>query len=261
MSAFSFVTAISWNFRVPVRNWMPVRFRVLVDGQETDTVKTIRLVAGVRVSERGTLLVTTARAQSPQINLYDRTWLQRETWLVIVEDLSAEPPIYKGTLLPVTEAGTYTINIWTGAGGSVGGDDAQLSAVLRVDGVSAARDMVALERTTEGEWRVAGFGRSAEGEGQLDLKVLGGQIFGVAVDDYGVAFLSGLAVSVGQRIRPTVFRGWLYVVTQAGQLPLNEPAWWPMEGDNAPRLVGSARLQAVRYYRPLAHGPVPVEII
>ena len=186
-------------------------------------------------------------------------WLSRPTWLVVVEDLAAEPPIYKGVLLAIAEAGTYSINVWTGAGGSVGGDDGALSAVVRVDGQPQARDVVALERTSEGEWRVAGFTRTAEGEGALDVKVLGGQVYGVAVDDYGIAFLPGLAVSIGQRIRPTQFRGWMYDVTEAGALPISEPSWWPMEGDNAPRVAGTARLQAARYYRPLAHGPVPVE--
>lgn len=248
-----------WNFLNPVRNNMSVRFRVLIDGEATATLKTVRLTKGPAVSDRGTSLLTTAYEYTPWLNLYDRTWLGRESWLVILEDLSAEPPIYKGVLLPITAAGTYTINVWTGAGGGVGGDDGLLSAVLRVDGQADARDVVALERTSEGEWRVAGYTRTVEGEGALDLKVLGGQVYGVAVDDYGIAFLPGLAVSIGQRIRPTQFRGWMYDVTEAGALPISEPSWWPMEGDNAPRVAGTARLQAARYYRPLAHGPVPVE--
>ncbi|MFO5941342.1 hypothetical protein ACLBSY_30860, partial [Pseudomonas aeruginosa] len=70
-----------------------------------------------------------------------------------------------------------------------------------------------------------------------------------------------LAVSLGQRVRPTIFSGWLYEVTEAGVLPAAEPGWWPIEGDNPSRQVGTARLQATRYYRPLSHGPFPVEAL
>ena len=249
-----------WNFIEPVRNVMPVRFRVLVDGEPTSSTKTLRLVRGTAIADRGTALILAAGEFTPWVQLYDRTWLARASWLVIVEDMQADPPVYRGAVLAITASGTYTINIWTGAGGSIGGDDATLSALVRVDGLPDDRDVVALERTTEGEWRVAGFARAAAGGSVVSLKVLGGQVYGMAVDDYGIAFLPGLAVTVGQRIRPSVFRGWLYDVTEAGTLPEAEPAWWPIEGDNPPRLAGTARLQAVRYYRPLAHGPITVEM-
>ncbi|MEO1828829.1 MAG: hypothetical protein ABGX82_08420 [Pseudomonas sp.] len=249
-----------FNFIEPVRSLMPIRFRVLVDGEASSSVKQVRIMEGSAIAERGVVVAIRAREFTPELRLYDRLWLRRASWLVVVEDRAAEPPIYKGVFLPITASGTYTINIWTGAGGSVGGDDAMLPALVRVDGLPDDRDVVALERTTEGEWRVAGFARAAAGGSVVSLKVLGGQVYGMAVDDYGIAFLPGLAVTVGQRIRPSVFRGWLYDVTETGTLPEAEPAWWPIEGDNPPRLVGTARLQAVRYYRPLAHGPITVEI-
>lgn len=260
MSRFILQWRLVWNFNGLAKNLMPIRFRVFVDGVPTESSKLIRIARGVSVTERATATLLSAKEFTPYIRLYDRVWLERSNWLVIVEDLLAEPPIYKGTLLSITEAGTYTINIWTGAGGSAGGDPATVAGFVRVDGVPAERDVVALERTDNGDWRVAGFSRIADSD-DIELRTLGGRIYSVAVDDYGIEFLSGLPVTVGQRIRPTQFRGWLYEVTEGGTLPLSEPQWWAIEGENPSRPLGTARAVAVRYYRPLAHGPVPVEII
>ena len=130
---------------------------------------------------------------------------------------------------------------------------------MRVDGVNAAREVLAVERQTDGVWRIAGNLRTAAGD--LDLRVTGGEVYALALDDYGYLYQPQLAVAVGDTIRPTVYAGWLYRITEAGSLPATEPEWWPSDGDNAPRPLGTARAQAVRYYRPLAHGPVPVEMI
>ncbi|MNC60091.1 hypothetical protein D3C75_1099470 [compost metagenome] len=95
----------------------------------------------------------------------------------------------------------------------------------------------------------------------MDLRVTDGLIYAIALDDYGYAYQPNLAVAVGDTIRPSIYTGWLYRITEAGTLPVTEPEWWPIDGDNAPRALGTARAVAVRYYRPLAHGPVPVEMI
>jgi len=58
-----------------------------------------------------------------------------------------------------------------------------------------------------------------------------------------------------------IFRENFWGSLRAGTLPATEPEWWPIDGDNTPRDLGTARAVAVRYYRPLAHGPVPVEMI
>ncbi len=258
MPIFNFSEPRMWNFREPVRNTMPVRFRVLVDGEATSTLKRLRLTAGGKISERGTLAIARLTEFSSWFEVYDRVWLSRESWLVIVEDLEAEPPLYQGAVMAIQAAGTYTINIWTGSGGA-GGDPASVDGFVRVEGVPASREVVALERTAEGEWRVAGFSRLESGAGEIPLKLFGDRVYSMAVDDFGIEFLPGLPVSVGQRIRPTSFRGWLYQITEAGQLPATEPEWWSMEGENPSRPLGTARAVAVRYFRPLALGPEPVE--
>ena len=159
----------------------------------------------------------------------------------------------------ISEDTTLSIDLNDGTGGGAAGQPATLSARVRVDGVDAVREVLAVERQTDGAWRIAGNLRTAEGD--LDLRVTGGEVYALAIDDYGYVYQPNLAVAVGDTIRPTVYAGWLYRITEAGTLPATEPEWWPIDGDNAPRLLGTARAVAVRYYRPLAHGPVPVEMI
>ncbi len=144
-------------------------------------------------------------------------------------------------------------------GGGVTGDPASASALVRVDKLPAERELVAIEKTSTGTWRMAG--NQVLQAGELSMQVTGGQVFAVGLDDYGMSFQAGLTVTEGLRIRPTNMQGWLYVVTQAGDLPLDEPVWWPEQGENPPQLVGTARLQAVRYYQPIAHGPIHYELI
>lgn len=186
------------------------------------------------------------------------TFLAQGEWLACGVD-DALPRKTRAVYLALGESGTYTYNITTGEGGAAG-EPATLDATVRVDRAAANREVVMLERPSDGQWRVAGWGVTPDGEGELQLRVTDGLCYAVALDDWGLAFQAGLTVSVGQTIRPTVFSGWLYRVTQAGALPAEEPDWWPIEGDNAPRNVGTARAVAVRYYRPLAHGPLPVEM-
>lgn len=154
---------------------------------------------------------------------------------------------------------TLSIDLNDGSGGGAAGSPATLAARVRVDGVDAAREVLAVERQTDGAWRIAGNLRTADGA--LDLRVTGGEVYALALDDYGYVYQPNLAVAVGDTIRPSVYAGWLYRITEAGDLPASEPEWWPSDGDNAPRQLGTARAVAVRYYRPLAHGPVPVEMI
>lgn len=184
------------------------------------------------------------------------TLLAQGEWLIAGEDL-APPRRTRATYMAFTGSAELTYDITSGEGGA-SGQPATLAAHVRVDSIDAAREVVALERLVDGAWRVAGNLNTAAGE--LDLRVVGQSVYVMALDDYGVLFQPQLAVTVGQRIRPSVYGGWLYQITEPGTLPETEPPWWAAEGDNASRPLGTARAIAVRYYRPLAHGPVPVEL-
>lgn len=170
---------------------------------------------------------------------------------VVPKRAAARYPVISGDL-------TLNIDLNDGAGGG-GGAPATVEALVRVEGLAAAREVIALERQADGAWRVAGNLYTAAGT--LDLRVTGGDVYAVAIDDYGSPYQANLIVADGKVIRPTQFVGWLYRITEAGTLPATEPVWWPAEGDNASRLLGTARAIAVRYYQPLAHGPLPVELL
>ena len=88
--------------------------------------------------------------------------------------------------------------------------------------------------------------------------VVDGSLYALGLDDFGIPFSPGLTVEVGRRIRPSVFTGVLYRITEPGALPAAEPTWWPITSEGS-RELGTARAEAVRYYRPLAHGPVTAE--
>jgi len=178
-------------------------------------------------------------------------------WILLAMDET--PPRRASAQYPtISEDVIITMDLNDGSGGGSSGQPAAIAARVRVDGVDAARELVAMEQQADGTWRVAGNLNTADGE--LDLRVVGQSVYVIAMDDYGVPFQSQLSVTVGKRIRPSVYVGWLYQITEPGVLPEAEPQWWAAEGDNAARLLGTARAIAVRYYRPLAHGPIPVEL-
>lgn len=153
------------------------------------------------------------------------------------------------------------LNDGAGGGGSTESTDlATAPVVIRVNKQPAVREVLAVEKRTDGTWRFAGSTLISK-TGDLELQVTGGEVYAIGVDDFGIPYQAGLDLELGQTVRPTLFQGWLYECTEVGQLPGTEPTWWSEEGENPPRLVGTARLQAVRYYQPIAHGPIHYELI
>lgn len=183
-------------------------------------------------------------------------------WLVVGVD---ETPAARAAarFIQIDSDITIALDLNDGSGGGGGGAPATVAAITRVDRLPAQREVVVLDRAVDGAWRVAGSGLTNEaGSVQLDLRVTpSSRVYAMAADDYGLPYQAGLPVAVGSRVRPSVYTGWLYEVTQAGTLPSTEPTWWAASDVNPPRLIGTAWLMAVRYYRPLAHGPVPVELL
>lgn len=134
-----------------------------------------------------------------------------------------------------------------------------LQAQVRVDSLPAARQIVAVERQTDGTWRIAGSGASDE-SGLAELLIQAqyqSDIYALAIDEWGSKWEANMVVALDELVRPSSFVGWLYRVTQAGTLPAAEPDWWNSAAIG-PQPVGTATLEAVRYYRPLAHGPLNV---
>lgn len=238
-----------------------IRLRILRDGEVTAGGKTVRLFRNEN-SLFQTELVFWAEPGMGEFSSYQlvdqATFQAQGDWLAMGTD-NAPPRRARTAWLTFNESGTYTFNITSGEGGQAG-DPAQVAARVRVERVAASREVVLLERPADGEWRMAGYGPTPGGSGDIDLRVVGGDVYAVAVDDYGVPFAASLAVQVGQRIRPTQYSGWVYEITEAGQLPATEPEWWAAIGENPARPLGTARAVARRYFQPIAHGPVPVEV-
>lgn len=244
--------------------FVSVRFRLLRDGEVTAGDKFLTLYRSYSEVGAGREQI----AFSTQDGEYTRTlplglaaMLAQGEWFALGID-DALPRRVRAVYLSLTESATITCNITSGeGGGGQQGDPGQVSGLVRVERLPANREIVLVERPADGEWRLAGHGPTPDGSGSIDVRVVGGDVYAIGVDDYGVVFVPDLAVQVGQRIRPIQYAGWLYEITDAGQLPSAEPEWWAAVGENPSRPLGTARAVARRYYQPIAHGPVPVEVI
>lgn len=237
-----------------------VQFRVLRDGAVTTTVKRVRVVRSWDTGSQLEIGEPTVDGELTRaLSIPTQLLVDQGEWAVLAID-DASPRLTFSQYLELSAGGVFTLNITSGSGGDVT-DPALVDASVRVDRLPAVREVVVIERPATGEWRIAGRGQTdADGLANIDLAVTGGRVFAMAVDDYGVPFSPGLVVTVGQRIRPSVFAGVLYEITEAGTLPATEPAWWPITVEDS-RELGTGRAIARRYYRPLAHGPFPVELV
>lgn len=222
------------------------------DGEQTSNQKVARLLTPDGLVLHAAFV---ARDGHSDTQLFLASALNGPYLLLVTDEVApkraaARYPTISGDL-------TLSVDLNDGTGGA-GGVPATIAARVQVDGLPAAREVLAVERQPDGAWRIAGNLRTADGA--LDLRVTGGAVYAVALDDYGEVYQPSLAVAVGVIVRPTLFAGWLYRITEAGTLPAIEPTWWD-ETHAGPQPLGTARAEVVRYYRPLAHGPIPVEIL
>ncbi|PJI50807.1 MAG: hypothetical protein CTR55_00475 [Pseudomonas sp.] len=240
--------------------WQSLSLQVLREGEPTPDPKSVTLFVGDEPTGPSSFAFFKLGAE-PAVQRF-KTELLRGQFLVQATD-NGSPRL--GLLRwPVFDASTSALsyNLTEGNGGGLVTRPATIPIGARVDDQREIREVVVVERQADGQWRVAGAGSTApETLVDLELEVTdAGTWYALGMDDWGEVFEAGQAVTVGHRVRPTLMEGWLYEVTQAGNLPASEPEWWPILGENPPRLIGTARLQAVRYYQPLGLGPVPVEM-
>lgn len=241
----------------PAAPWVPVTARVRREGEVSHNY-----------------LVTLANAASAQIiaiYTHEATGAQWFSRSVIYREVLAQAYEYTEPRLGMSRwptlsdtANDLLFNITEGSGeNQVSTVPATVDLLTAVDSVRAVRHAVIVERMDDGQWRVAGYGDSRpDALAALDLQVTtSGTLYALGIDDFGIQFVPALAVAAGQRIRPSRFAGWLYEITEPGVLPSTEPQWWSIEGDNPSRPLGTARAVAVRYYHPLALGPVTVEML
>lgn len=238
-----------------------LRFRLLREGEVTTGVKFLRLYRSWETIS-SLQMVFWAEAGSGEFtqtcSIELATLLAQGEWLACgVDDLA--PRKTRAVYLSFSDSGTFTYNITSGDGAGNPGSPGVLAGRVRVDGLAADREVVVFERPSDGQWRLAGYGPTPGGDGAIDVRVVDGDVYAVALDTWGVGFQPNLVVTEGQTIRPTLMVGWVYRITEGGVLPATEPVWWPIDGDNASRPLGTARAVAVRYHQPLAHGPLHIE--
>lgn len=260
VASASILTAKSiWN--EPPRT--QIRFRVLREGNVTNTYKRVRLIKSWNSgSHLDISLESTAESGHEFTGWLDlplQTLVDQAQWVVVGIDDST-PALTTAKYMVITPGETHLLNISSGNGATTPTDSATISATVRVADAPAMREVVVVEKDNTGAWRVAGHGES-DGSGSvvLPLEVVGGAAYALGVDDFGVPFTPLVAMSVGQRIRPSAFVGVLYEITEAGNAPSSEPAWWPITTDGS-RALGTARAVAVRYFQPIGHGPITVEL-
>lgn len=235
------------------------RFRVLREGEVTTGEKRVLFFRSfAQVGQVSVAFETVGGEFTRYESIQQQTLNDQGEWLVIGYD-DAAPKKIRAAYLTISADGTYTFNITSGDG-SGGGESAEITARVRVDGKLAEREVVFVEKPSNGQFRIAGYGPAQGGQSVVELKVTDGLVYALAMDDWGTAFQPSLSVTEGQVIRPTVMLGWLYRVTQAGVLPAIEPDWWD-ESLQGPQQLGTARAEVIRYYRPQGHGPQPVELI
>ena len=252
---FPWVIAIP-GYVVPVLR--TVTCRVTRDGEQTSGVKVVRIF---KDPSNPTAIAVFFLKTGGDVSQYFQASVVDGEWVAVAID-NAAPKLGAVKFVAINQDLVISFDLSEG-GGSNPGSPGTVAALVKVSGQPASRRLVAVELATDGFWRLVGEGASeAQGSAELDVKVTqSSQVFVMAVDNWGFPFQGSLAVAVDDVVRPAVFTGWLYRITEAGTLPAAEPEWWPAEGDNASRLLGTARAIAVRYYQPLAHGPLPVELL
>ncbi|MNZ25566.1 hypothetical protein D3C78_427350 [compost metagenome] len=151
-----------------------------------------------------------------------------------------------------------------GGGPVIDGDPAFLEgAVEEVHPMTGLRralancEVIAFER--RGSDYVAMGSTYSDGIGgfRLETQVYGGgDVFAFAADLPGVIFQPGVALNIGDRIRPALANGYVYEIIEAGTTGATEPVWWPDQGDGTEGAIGTATARARPYYQPVGHGPL-----
>jgi hypothetical protein len=151
------------------------------------------------------------------------------------------------------------------------GSTSKVSGVVQIKGTPAQRTVRAfsyraIAHQIDGEAVTAskslGQSISDPSTGEYTIDLLAGYseaVFVIAFDDYGMDFQADMAVTVGDRVHPSISNGHVWECTGSGTLPSEEPAW-VIDTETA-QLYGTASMIARPFYRPVVHGPVNPEVI
>lgn len=144
---------------------------------------------------------------------------------------------------------------FTSSGDSGGGDGepGSFSGRVQVVATGVARQVVAVALDAAPPYLLAQTQSDPDGSYLLEWNGYSGQIMVTAIDDYGVDFVVGGLIGVGDRVHPSAPNGFVYSVANSGALGEAEPDWPLVAGDSV--LSGEVGLVAVPFYRPKSAGP------
>ena len=184
-------------------------------------------------------------------------------------------PVYKAVLserasvLRDGAAQTIVLDNSGGGGPVIEGDPAyldglveQVHPMLGTVQALANSEVFAFERRGAEFVAMGSAFSNSQGEFRVETDIYGGgDVFAFAADFPGVTWQAGMALSLGDKVRPTQNNGYVYEIITAGVAGASEPAWWADQGDGTEGYIGSARAKAKPYYQPVGHGPLKMTLV
>ena len=142
-----------------------------------------------------------------------------------------------------------------------------VAGVVEVEGVSAAREVVAISYKklagggAAAERVVLGSGTSDSDDGSFAINVgeYADPVLVIAMDDYGETWSASTMYEAGDIVHPATsegYQGFVYECTSGGLSGNDEPDWWIDNGSIDTGKSGNAVFRARQYFQPLSHGPV-----
>lgn len=153
------------------------------------------------------------------------------------------------------DGATYSVDIGGAGGGQLGTVVARVSGSVEIADQPKSRQVVAVSYSGDPRQVVGQAASDAAGNFTLRVSTTD-EIILLALDDFGELFADGLALLIGDRVRPTVANGWVYECITDGAISGAEPEW-PTDGSIF--TIGTAQVKGHLYFQPEAHAPIKPE--
>jgi len=155
----------------------------------------------------------------------------------------------------VYDPGQASIAFTNGGNQSGSGTPRSFTGSVQIQGQGVSRQVVAVALDAEPPYLLAQTQSDSQGSYTLDWKGYSGQMLVTALDDYGVDFVAGMTLGVGDRVHPPYPNGYVYESANLG-VTGSEPTWPNKEGEAV--TSGEVQLVAVPFWRPKSSGPFSV---
>jgi hypothetical protein len=170
----------------------------------------------------------------------------------ILVDGSVVYHVLEDAVLSADIIGLTTADLDTGSA------DGTVSGTVTVNGVSAARPVIAISRDPVGDNRIVLAETVSAPDGSFTLRSPGytEPVLVLALDNAGARWDALAIVAVGARTFPTAdnHTGLVYECIAGGTTAASEPTWSTVIGETV--TDAGVTWKAIEYYQPQAHGPV-----